>query len=212
MLDIFDPTDLTQVTALVSIILIDIVMSGDNAIVIGMAVAGLPPPLRRRAIVIGIAAATLLRIAFAVIIVELLSITGILLAGGLLLVWVCWRMWQEIRSGSLTRDPATFAGDKAHKARATTMRQALVLIVVADVSMSLDNVLAVGGAAQGHHAILVFGLVLSIALMAFTASFIARLLHRYNWIAYLGLAVLVWVSGDMIWRGAVDVLDYVGGP
>ena len=211
MLDLFDPTDISQVTALFSIILIDIVMSGDNAIIIGMAVAGLPPALRRRAIVIGIVAATVLRICFALIVVELLSIIGLLLAGGLLLAWVCWRMWREIRSGRMTRNPEEADSGGAPKDRkATTMRQALMLIVVADVSMSLDNVLAVGGAAQGHHALLVFGLVLSIALMAFAANYIAKMLHRHGWIAYLGLVVVIYVAGDMIWRGTVEVLEYTG--
>ena len=205
MTDFFDPTDPVQLSALLSIIVIDIVMSGDNAIVIGMAVAGLPPVLRRRAIIAGIAAATVLRICFALIVVELLSIVGLLFVGGLLLAWVCWRMWRDIRGGQLTRDPGSsefeHAADKGSKA--TTIRQALIVIVVADVSMSLDNVLAVGGASQGHHVLLVFGLVLSIVLMAVAANFIARLLHRHHWIAYIGLAVLVWVTGDMLWRGTV---------
>ncbi len=211
MTDFFDPTDPVQLSALLSIIVIDIVMSGDNAIVIGMAVAGLPPVLRRRAIVVGIAAATILRICFALIVVELLSIVGLLLVGGLLLAWVCWRMWRDIRSGQLSRDPKspeiTQSASKGREVR--TIRQALMLIVVADVSMSLDNVLAVGGAAHGHHALLVFGLVLSIVLMAVAANFIARLLHRHHWIAYIGLAVLLWVTGDMIWRGSLQVLDHL---
>ena len=213
MLEFFDPTDLAQLTALFSIILIDIVMSGDNAIIIGMAVAGLPSALRRRAIVIGIVAATVLRICFALIVVELLSFIGLLLAGGLLLLWVCWRMWREIHSGRMTGDPVEATGAEAAgrtENKVTTMRQALMLIVVADVSMSLDNVLAVGGAAQGHHGLLVFGLVLSIALMAFAANFIAKLLHRHGWIAYLGLAVVIYVAGDMTWRGLVEVLAYTG--
>lgn len=209
--DFFDPTDPAQLSAFLSIIVIDIVMSGDNAIVIGMAVAGIPPAMRRRAIVVGIAAATILRICFALIVVELLSIVGLLLVGGLLLAWVCWRMWRDIRSGQLTRHPGPMpkmhAADKDRKP--TTIRHALILIVVADVSMSLDNVLAVGGAAHGYHALLVFGLVLSIALMAVAANFIARLLHRHHWIAYIGLAVLLWVTGDMIWRGSVQVLDHL---
>ena len=209
--DFFDPTDPVQLSALLSIIVIDIVMSGDNAIVIGMAVAGLPPILRRRAIIIGIAAATILRICFALIVVELLSIVGLLFVGGLLLAWVCWRMWRDIRSGQLTRDPESPASSQSagEDRKATTIRQALVLIVIADVYMSLDNVLAVGGAAQGHHVLLVFGLVLSIILMAVAANFIARLLHRHHWIAYIGLAVLMWVTGDMIWRGSMQILDHL---
>ena len=157
MLDSLVAFELEHLTALGSIILIDIVLSGDNAIVIGMAVAGLPLALRRRAIVIGVLLATALRIAFAVVVVELLAIVGLLLAGGILLLWVCWRMWRDLRN---MREAS---GDHENvKARVgdrppTTMRQALTMIVVADVSMSLDNVLAVGGAAQGHHGLLIFG-------------------------------------------------------
>lgn len=211
MTDLFDPTDPAQLSAFLSIIVIDIVLSGDNAIVIGMAVAGLPPILRRRAIIIGIVAATVLRICFALIVVELLNVVGLLLVGGLLLAWVCWRMWRDIRSGRLTSDPEPIPSTHAtaNGRKTTTIRHALVLIVVADVSMSLDNVLAVGGAAQGHHVLLVFGLVLSIILMAVAANFIARLLHRHHWIAYIGLAVLMWVTGDMIWRGSMQILDHL---
>ena len=202
MTDLFE---WSQLTALGSIVLIDIVLSGDNAIVIGMAVAGLPAALRKRAIVIGILLATALRICFALVVVQLLQIVGLLLAGGLLLLWVCWRMWRDIRG----------ADRKAREARieraerrppATTMRQALLIIVIADVTMSLDNVLAVGGAAKGNEALLVFGLALSIALMAFAANFIANLLQRRPWIAYLGLATILYVACDMIWRGSVEVM------
>ncbi len=211
MTDFFDPTDPAQLSAFLSIIVIDIVMSGDNAIVIGMAVAGLPPAMRRRAIVFGIAAATILRICFALIVVELLSIVGLLLVGGLLLAWVCWRMWRDIRGGQLTRHPEPMPTMRATDTdrKPTTIRHALTLIVVADLSMSLDNVLAVGGAAHGYHVLLVFGLVLSIILMAVAANFIARLLHRHHWIAYIGLAVLLWVTGDMIWRGSMQVVDHL---
>ncbi len=211
MTDLFDPTDPTQLSAFLSIIVIDIVLSGDNAIVIGMAVAGLPPILRRRAIILGIVAATVLRICFALIVVELLNVVGLLLVGGLLLGWVCWRMWRDVRSARLVGDPEPVPGTRpaARDHRTTNIRHALKLIVVADVSMSLDNVLAVGGAAHGHHALLVFGLVLSIALMAVAANAIARLLHRFHWIAYIGLAVLLWVTGDMIWRGSMQVLDHL---
>ena len=205
--------DLGQLTALGSIILIDIVMSGDNAIVIGLAVAGLPPPLRRKAIAIGIAAATVLRICFALVVVELLDIVGLLLAGGLLLLWVCWRMWREIReidTQALKEEIAEKLERTADGPPVTSLRQALMLIVVADVSMSLDNVLAVGGAAQGDRVLLVFGLVLSIALMAFAANYIANLLQKHHWIAYLGLVVILYVACDMVWRGGMEVMDEVG--
>ena len=198
------PLDLGGLTAFLSIIVIDIVMSGDNAIVIGMAVAGLPPHLRRKSIMIGVVAATILRICFALIVVELLEIKGILLAGGLLLLWVCWKMWRELRYLDAAHDKLKSAvPDQGAK----TFRQAITVIIIADVSMSLDNILAVGGAAQGHHGLLVFGLILSIVLMAFAANFIAKILQNHRWIAYVGLAVIAYVSGDMIWRGTGEVLE-----
>ncbi len=187
------------------IIVIDVVMSGDNAIVIGMAVAGLPAAIRHRAIVIGIAGAALLRVAFALMTVQLLEIIGLMLAGGLLLLWVSYRMWREIAEGrEARRNHAEAHHTKADKPT-KTLRQALVLIIVADVSMSLDNVLAVAGAARGHEAMLVFGLVLSIVLMAVASNYIARLLERHHWIAYIGLAIIAFVAGQMIWRGTVEV-------
>ncbi len=197
-----------DLAALGMIIVIDIVMSGDNAIIIGMAAAGLPPELRRRAIVYGIAGATVLRILFAVTAVHLLAILGLTLAGGLLLAWVCWRMWRDLRNPSAPiPDEARQDGDSAtHKVRsAKTLRGAMINIIVADVSMSLDNVLAVAGAARDHMGMLVFGLVLSIALMAVAANYIAGLLERHKWIAYVGLVVIVYVAGDMIWRGTDEI-------
>lgn len=189
-----------EMLAFFQVIAIDLVLSGDNAVVIGLAVAGLPPELRKKAILFGIIAATVLRIIFAITTVWLLQITGILLIGGLLLAWVCWSMWKEIRYGP--DDPVAAASDGDHK---LGMRKALINIIIADVSMSLDNVLAVAGAARDHLTIMVFGLVLSIALMAFAANYIATLLDRYRWIAYIGLAIIVWVASDMIVRGGIDV-------
>ncbi|MDA0656457.1 MAG: TerC family protein [Proteobacteria bacterium] len=189
-----------EMLAFFKVIAIDLVLSGDNAVVIGLAVAGLPPELRKKAILFGIIAATVLRIIFAITTVWLLQITGILLIGGLLLAWVCWSMWKEIRHGP--EDPVTAAAHADHK---LGMRKALTNIIIADVSMSLDNVLAVAGAARDHLTIMIFGLVLSIALMAFAANFIATLLDRYRWIAYIGLAIIVWVAGDMIVRGGINV-------
>lgn len=202
-----------ELASLGSVIIIDIVMSGDNAIVIGMAAAGLPPEIRRRAICIGIVAATVLRILFATVTFHLLAIIGLTLAGGLLLAWVCWKMWREIRSGQMTAQPACGgavslpAGQAPPAADAKTLGQALLAIIVADVSMSLDNVLAVAGAARDHFEILIFGLVLSIALMAVASNYIAKLLERHHWIAYIGLAIVGYVAGDMIYRGLMEVAE-----
>ena len=196
----------SELAAFGSVIVIDIVMSGDNAVIIGMAAAGLPPELRRRAIVYGIMAATVLRIIFATITIQLLAVLGLTLAGGLLLTWVCWHMWREIRGGQM-RSLDDAAGDEDAKPGAVvkTLRQAMITIIVADVTMSFDNVLAVAGAAQQHLWILVFGLMLSIALMAVAANYIATLLERHHWIAYVGLVIIAYVAGDMIYRGIVEV-------
>jgi len=215
----------SQIQAFLSIVAIDIVMSGDNAIIIGMAAAGLSPELRRRAIVIGIMAATVLRICFAAVTVQLLAIIGLLLAGGLLLLWVCWKMGRELhlshreRRRAARADAAAAAGESepgaaeaalAPAAQPKTFRQALTTIVMADVSMSLDNVLAVAGAARDHVEILIFGLVLSIALMAVASNYIARLLERHHWIAYVGLLIIAYVALDMIWRGSQEVFQAAG--
>ncbi len=185
--------------AFISVIIIDLVMSGDNAIIIGLAAAGLAPRLKRRAIFYGIVGATVLRILFASITYQLLSVIGLLLAGGILLLWVAYKMWREIRLG-LTETP-----EAAASAPGKTLRSAITTIIIADVSMSLDNVLAVAGAAHDHPGMLVFGLVLSIALMAFAATLVADLLERYRWLAYAGLAVVTYVAVDMIWRGGHEV-------
>jgi YjbE family integral membrane protein len=196
----FDPAWLWP---LFQVIVIDIVLSADNAIIVGVAAAGLPPDLRRRAIIYGIAAAAIIRIICAVFVVQLLNIIGLLLAGGLLLTWVCWRMWRELRDVE--------AGDEEEsdsaliKAAPTTMFAAMVNIIVADVTMSLDNVLAVAGAARDNVELLVFGLVLSVALMGAVANYVATLIQTHKWIAYVGLAVIVYVAGNMIWRGATEI-------
>ena len=202
-------------TALAQVIMIDLVLAGDNAVVIGLAAAGLAADLRRRAILIGILAATGLRIVFALIATQLLNITGLLLAGGLLLLWVCWKMYQELRIPHRDVDAALEAvGDSDLNADGTvggparprkTLRQAVVQIIVADVSMSLDNVLAVAGAAREHPTVLIFGLALSIMLMGIAASLIARLLTRHRWIAWIGLAIILYVALHMIWEGWLDV-------
>lgn len=199
--------------ALFQVIMIDLVLAGDNAVVIGLAAAGLPHDLRRRAIIVGIGAATVLRIAFALVAWQLLAITGLLLAGGVLLLWVCWKMWQETRAHEQTLRAQMVAADGSgnfeiagHKVKAAkTLRQAVAQIIVADVSMSLDNVLAVAGAAQKHLWAMVFGLILSVALMGFASAFIANLLDRHRWIAYLGLAIIFVVALRMVYAGLDDV-------
>ena len=198
-----------ELTAFLQIIVIDIVMSGDNAIIIGMAAAGLPPELRKKAIFWGIIGATVLRIFFAVIVVQLLSITGIKVIGGLLLLWVCWRMWQEIRAGATVEDIEREIEENAKKGPPKTLRTAMVNIIVADATMSLDNVLAVAGAARDHLEMLIFGLVLSIALMALTANYIAKLLEKHTWLGYLGLAIIAYVAIQMIWQGSGEVMDVI---
>jgi YjbE family integral membrane protein len=204
--------------ALLSVIAIDLVLAGDNAIVIGLAAAGLPVEQRKKAILLGVIAATVLRIGFAAITVQLLQILGLLLVGGLLLLWVCWKMWRELRTTAAEKRAADEAladmdynkdGLIAGGAPRKTLREAATQIVIADVSMSLDNVLAVAGAARDHPTVLVIGLVLSIALMGIAANYIARLLHRYPWIAYVGLAIILYVALDMIYRGAVELWPVV---
>jgi YjbE family integral membrane protein len=207
-------------SALLQVIAIDLVLAGDNAIVIGLAAAGLPADQRKKAILIGVLAATVLRILFAVITVQLLAVLGLLLVGGILLLWVCWKMWRELRTSQEEEQEATEAlsnsdldGDKgvARKAPRKTLAQAAMQIVIADVSMSLDNVLAVAGAAREHLTVLIIGLVLSIGLMGLAASFIARLLHRYRWIAYVGLLIILYVALDMIYRGILEVWPHING-
>ncbi len=197
-------------TVLLQVIMIDLVLAGDNAVVIGLAAAGLPPERRSRAILVGIVVATVLRIIFAGIAIELLEIVGLLLAGGILLLWVCWKMWRELGGPSADDTEAALMAREAHVPR-KTFAQAAWQIVLADISMSLDNVLAVAGAARDHPVALVFGLGLSIVLMGIAASFIARLLNRHRWIAYLGLAIILYVALDMIWRGFLDVQPHVLG-
>ncbi len=203
-----------DLAALGTIIVIDIVMSGDNAIIIGMAAAGLPPEIRRRAICIGIATATVLRVLFAMAAFHLLMIIGLTLAGGLLLLWVCWKMWRQIREGQMREVKAHAGGGDGIEPAAPpipknvkTLKQALIAIVVADVSMSLDNVLGVAGAADDHFGLLIFGLVLSITLMAVASNYIAKLLEHHNWIAYVGLAIVAYVAVDMIIRGSIEVAE-----
>jgi len=196
-----------QLSALFQVILIDLVMSGDNAIIIGMAVAGLPPQNRTKIIFWGVAGATVLRIGFAAVTTQLLQIIGLTLAGGLLLMWVAWRMYRELRLKS--KHEASEVAEAA-QAPPKTMRQAMLQIIAADVSMSLDNVLAVAGAARDHLAVLWFGLILSVILMAVASNFIARILDRHHWVAWIGFLIIVYVAGDMIWDGMHEVVEATG--
>jgi YjbE family integral membrane protein len=204
------------VAAFFQVIMIDLVLAGDNAIVIGLAAAGLPHEQRAKAILIGIGAATALRIVFAGITTQLLRLVGLLFAGGLLLLWVCWKMWRELRAEqeqeaaeALTGYDINANGTIAAHVPRKTFVQAAGQIIVADVSMSLDNVLAVAGAAREHPVVLIFGLALSIGLMGVAASFIARLLQSHRWIAYVGLAVILYVALEMIYRGAHELRPVV---
>ncbi|AWB06840.1 hypothetical protein A6A40_17465 (plasmid) [Azospirillum humicireducens] len=208
--------------ALLQVIAIDLVLAGDNAIVVGMAAAAVPLAQRRKVIFWGIAAAIALRIFFALITTQLLAIIGLTLAGGVLLLWVCWKMFRELRShgeDEVAPDEAmsmpesggigvagTAGGAAVAAAGATTVGAAIWQIVVADVSMSLDNVLAVAGAAKEHPTILVIGLVLSVVLMGAAANMIAHALHKHRWIGWVGLVIITYVALDMIWRGSNEVL------
>jgi YjbE family integral membrane protein len=205
------------ITALFQVVMIDLVLAGDNAIVIGLAAAGLPQEQRAKAILVGIIAATVLRIAFAGVTTQLLKLVGLLLAGGLLLLWVCWKMWRELRApadgepndGSATDYDVNADGTITARVPRKSFGQAAWQIVVADVSMSLDNVLAVAGAAREHPAVLIFGLGLSITLMGVAASYIARLLQHHRWIAYVGLAVILYIALEMVYRGAYELQPVV---
>ncbi|HSG64993.1 MAG TPA: YjbE family putative metal transport protein [Gammaproteobacteria bacterium] len=205
---------IAELTAFAQVVLVDLVLAGDNAIVVAMAVVGLPEQYRMRVMAIGIAAATLLRVFFALITVQLLQLIGLVLAGGVLLLWVSWKLWRELRMQRREDAAATAMADMLHgtataPAGAPTkpMRAAVIQIVVADVSMSLDNVLAVAGVAREHAWVLVFGLALSVGFMGLAATVIARLLARYHWIAYVGLAVIFYVALRMIWDGALQILE-----
>jgi YjbE family integral membrane protein len=198
--------DIDALTAFLQVVVIDLVLAGDNAIVIGLAAAGLSETERGKAILIGILAATVLRILFAVLTTQIMQIVGLLLAGGILLLWVCWKMWRELRASSNETEAGTSVAD-AKRGPRKTLLQAASQIVVADVSMSLDNVLAVAGAAREQPIVLIFGLTLSIAMMGAAASLIARLLQHQRWIAYVGLLVIVYVAVEMIFRGVADIVE-----
>ncbi len=214
----------SQATALGQVLMIDLVLAGDNAVAVGLAAAALAPELRKKAILIGLAAAVVLRIGFALITVQLLAIIGLLLAGGILLLWVCWKMWRELQE-QRTHDQAEAEAElatamSAHHGggpppEALGLKQksfgaALIQIMIADVTMSLDNVLAVAGAAHEHPWIMVFGLILSIALMGLAATFIAKLLTKHRWIGYVGLVIVLYVALHMVWDGGRSVIVRTG--
>ena len=211
--DLLTPSALS---ALLQVLMIDLVLAGDNAVAVGLAAGGLPAEQRKKAILWGLAAAVIIRIGFALITTQLLAVIGLLLAGGLLLLWVCWRMWKELREqavadevaagAAMDDDPTTEPMVKPAK----SFRAAFTQILIADISMSLDNVLAVAGAAREHPGILVFGLLMSIALMGVAASWIASLLHRYRWIGYVGLVIVLYVALQMMWQGHQQVVDDLG--
>lgn len=191
-----------------TVIMIDLVLAADNAIIIGQLAAGLPPADRRRVIAIGMVAALVMRIAFALVVVQLLSVVGVQLAGGLLLLWVCWKMYRELRP---KRHLILEDGTEVHDAppRAKSLWAAAWAVAVADLSMSLDNVLAVAGASKDHSEIMVIGLVLSVTLMGIAANFIAQLIERYPWIGWIGLALILYVAINMIVTGGQQVVPVV---
>lgn len=218
------PEFASQLAALGQVLMIDLVLAGDNAVAVGLAAAALPVEQRRKAILLGLAAAVVMRIGFALITVQLLAIVGLLLAGGLLLLWVCWKMWRELQEQK-THDQAESELEmqkaleihhggglppEALGIRRKTFGAALLQIMIADVTMSLDNVLAVAGAAHAHPWIMVFGLILSIGLMGLAATFIARLLNKHRWIAYVGLAIVLFVALRMMYDGGFDVFESMG--
>ncbi len=192
---------LQELTVLLQVLLIDLALAGDNAVVVGLAVAGLPAKQKRMAIIVGIGGATVARILLALVAVTLLQIIGLLLVGGILLLWVCWKMYRELRVNH---------ADVHSGAPPKSLRQAMFQILLADVSMSLDNVLAVAGAAMAHPWVLVVGLTMSVVLMGLAAGFVARLLEKHSWIAWIGLLIVLYVALRMIWDGGHQVAIHLG--
>jgi YjbE family integral membrane protein len=197
-LTLFQPGGLI---ALMQVLMIDVVLAGDNAVVIGLAAARVPPALRKKVILWGLVAAVVLRVGLAVVAVSLMQIIGLTLAGGIILLWVCWRFWRDISGHAGHGAPEVDTN--------TSLKRAVMQIVLADVSMSLDNVLAVAGAARDHLDVLVIGLLLSVALMGAAANLIARLLERYRWISYVGLLIVLYVALAMVWHGWEEVAKVV---
>jgi YjbE family integral membrane protein len=211
-MNLADYIDVAALGALVSVIIIDLTLAGDNAIVVGMAARGLPRAQQQRVILLGIAAATALRIAFALITVQLLAIIGLTLAGGILLLWVAWKMYRELSHQRAAKKAAAVhetSEDSVAEAPRKSFGQALFQVVLADVSMSLDNVLAVAGTARDHFWVLVTGLSLSVALMGVASTVVARVLDRYHWIAWVGLAIVAFVAFRMIYEGSFEVIHHI---
>jgi len=210
--DFSNITEPGALAAFIQVLLIDLVLAGDNAIVVGALAAGLPPEQRRRVILIGVGAALVLRIGFALVVQQLLGIVGLVLAGGLLLLWVAWRMYRDITRNEATESPGSpeIEGDEnSGVSSAKSFASAAWGVAVADVSMSLDNVLAVAGAAREHPGILIVGLVFAVALMGVAANMIAKYIERYRWIGWVGLLVILYVALKMIWDGAHHVHPYI---
>ena len=202
--DFSNITEPAAFAAFLQVLMIDLVLAGDNAIVVGALAAGLTPDQRRKVIMIGVLAALVLRIAFALVVTQLLQIIGLILVGGLLLLWVAWKMWRELRHEGESGGSEEILGDEHSGLRpAKSFGAAVWAVAVADVSMSLDNVLAVAGAARDHPGILIVGLVFAVILMGVAANLIARYIERYRWIGYVGLLVILYVAVKMIYDGWV---------
>ena len=203
--DFSNITEPAAFSAFLQVLMIDIVLAGDNAIVVGALAAGLPADQRKKVIFIGVLAALVLRVAFALVVTQLMQIVGLIFVGGLLLVWVAWRMWRDLRHTGESTGSEEIAGDEHSGLRsAKSFAGAAWAVAIADVSMSLDNVLAVAGAAREHPGILIVGLIFAVGLMGLAANIIAKYIERYRWIAYVGLAVIIYVAGKMIHDGWID--------
>ncbi len=215
MTELFGPELFTAKAAaiFVQIIFIDLVLAGDNAIIVGMVASRVPAHLRKKVILFGIGAAVVMRIGFSLIAVQLLSITGLKFFGGLLLLWVCWRLWIELRSGYAEQgeEASAMTEEASDKNQLSTLWPAVIQIVIADLSMSIDNVLAIAGISREFPVLLIFGLALSVAFMIFAATMIAKLLQRYPWIAYVGLALIFYVGLVMTWEGGLELMPLIKG-
>ncbi|QNO29598.1 TerC family protein [Sphingopyxis sp. OPL5] len=209
--DFSNITEPAAFSAFLQVLMIDLVLAGDNAIVVGALAAGLPAEQRKKVILIGVLAALVLRIAFALVVTQLMQIVGLIFVGGLLLIWVAWKMWRELRHAGQSHGSPEIEGDEQSGLKpAKSFAGAAWAVAVADVSMSLDNVLAVAGAAREHPGILIVGLIFAVALMGLAANIIAKYIERYRWIAYVGLAVIVYVAVKMIYEGWIDPAVGIG--
>ena len=209
--DFANITEPAAFAAFLQVLMIDLVLAGDNAIVVGALAAGLPADQRKKVILIGVIAALVLRILFALIVTQLLQIVGLILVGGLLLLWVAWKMYRELHHAGQSAGSPEIEGDEHSGIRpAKSFAAAAWAVAIADVSMSLDNVLAVAGAARDHPGIMIVGLIVAVALMGLAANVIAKYIERYRWIAYVGLVVILYVAGKMIYDGWIDPQVGVG--